>query len=48
MGKFIVGQPVGSDEIIPEDQVPVGQRFPDMFKGQGVRGHQYHVFNEPR
>ncbi|KAI9886639.1 MAG: hypothetical protein M1823_001553 [Watsoniomyces obsoletus] len=48
VGKFIVGAPEGSDEIISEDQIPVGQRFPELFKGQGVRGHQYHVFNEPR
>ncbi len=48
VGKFIVGQPEGSDEIIPEDHVPAGQRFPAMFRGEGVRGHQYHVFSEPR
>jgi hypothetical protein len=23
-------------------------RFPAIFKGQGVRGHRYHVFDEPR
>ena len=48
VGKFVVDAPEGSDEIISEDQVPVGQRFPALFRGQGVRGHQYHVFNEPR
>jgi hypothetical protein len=48
VGKFVVDVPEGSDEIISEDQVPVGQRFPALFRGQGVRGHQYHVFNEPR
>lgn len=47
LGKFVVGQPEGSDEHIPEDQVPEGLRFPAMFKGQGVRGHRYHVFDEP-
>lgn len=31
-----------------EDSVPEGLRFPALFKGQGVRGHQYHVFDEPR
>ncbi|PWW74964.1 hypothetical protein C7212DRAFT_298184 [Tuber magnatum] len=48
LGKFVIGEPEGTDEIIPESEVPVGYRFPDMFKGQGVRGHKYHVFNEPR
>ncbi|KAI1757708.1 Frag1/DRAM/Sfk1 family protein [Xylaria castorea] len=31
-----------------ENEVPEGWRFPAMFKGKGVRGHRYHVFNEPR
>lgn len=48
MGKFIVGQAEGGDERINEEQVPAGQRFPAMFRGEGVRGHQYHVFDEPR
>lgn len=48
VGKFVVGQPEGSDTHIPEDQVPVGLRFPQLFRGQGVRGHRYHVFDEPR
>jgi hypothetical protein len=48
VGKFVVGQPEGGNEIIPEDQVPEGLRFPAMFRGDGVRGHRYHVFDEPR
>ncbi|KAI9850988.1 MAG: hypothetical protein M1838_004680 [Thelocarpon superellum] len=48
VGKFLVGQPEGSDERIGEDQVPPGQRFPAIFRGEGVRGHRYHVFDEPR
>ncbi|KAJ4348216.1 Protein cwh43 [Didymosphaeria variabile] len=48
VGKFVVGQPEGSNDIIPEDQVPQGLRFPALFRGQGVRGHRYHVFDEPR
>lgn len=49
VGKFVVGQPASeTDERIPEDQVPPGLRFPALFRGQGVRGHQYHVFDEPR
>ena len=34
--------------MISEEQVPEGLRFPKLFRGQGVRGHAYHVFNEPR
>ncbi|KAI1646873.1 Frag1/DRAM/Sfk1 family-domain-containing protein [Daldinia loculata] len=30
-----------------EHDVPEGWRFPALFRGQGVRGHRYHVFNEP-
>ena len=48
MGKFIVGDAESSDEMIPEEQVPEGLRFPAMFRGEGVRGHRYHVFDEPR
>ena len=48
VGKFVVGQPEGGNEIIPEDQVPESLRFPALFKGEGVRGHRYHVFDETR
>jgi len=48
LGKFQIGQPEGNDERINEDQVPEGLRFPSMFRGEGVRGHRYHVFDEPR
>jgi len=49
VGKFVVGQPdTGNNELVHESQVPEGLRFPDLFKGEGVRGHAYHVFNEPR
>ncbi|KAF2738036.1 calcofluor white hypersensitive protein precursor [Polyplosphaeria fusca] len=48
VGKFVVDQPENSNDLIPEDQVPPGLRFPALFRGQGVRGHAYHVFNEPR
>jgi len=37
-----------SNTIIPEDQVPEAWRFPARFSGAGVRGHRYHVFNQPR
>ncbi|KAK4157789.1 Frag1/DRAM/Sfk1 family-domain-containing protein [Chaetomidium leptoderma] len=36
------------DRRVAETEVPEGFKFPDMFKGEGVRGHQYHVFDEPR
>ncbi|KAK8038241.1 hypothetical protein PG994_015008 [Apiospora phragmitis] len=32
---------------VQEDEVPVGWRFPALFRGKGVRGHRYHVFGEP-
>ncbi|TKA53269.1 Protein CWH43, partial [Cryomyces minteri] len=48
LGKFAVGEPEGSDTLIAEEQVPQGRRFPALFRGEGVRGHRYHVFDEPR
>ena len=48
VGKFVVGQPEGTNTLISEEQVPVGLRFPTVFRGEGVRGHRYHVFDEPR
>jgi hypothetical protein len=48
VGKFVVDQPENDNDLIPEDQVAPGLRFPALFKGEGVRGHRYHVFNEPR
>ncbi|RDL31867.1 uncharacterized protein BP5553_09269 [Venustampulla echinocandica] len=52
VGKFLVGEKEPEDAAvrnkhISEDQVPEGRRFPQMFRGEGVRGHQYHVFDEP-
>ncbi|KAI9731969.1 MAG: hypothetical protein M1834_004420 [Cirrosporium novae-zelandiae] len=48
VGKFVIGEPDGKGELIREEQVPYGRRFPTMFRGEGVRGHHYHVFDEPR
>lgn len=48
VGKFVVGQAEGSNEQVDEGQVAPGLRFPPLFRGEGVRGHQYHVFDEPR
>lgn len=36
------------DRRVEESEVPEGWRFPAMFKGNGVRDHKYHVFEEPR
>jgi hypothetical protein len=36
------------DNRVPEHEVPEGWRFPALFSGEGVRGHRYHVFDEPR
>jgi hypothetical protein len=50
VGKFVVGPPPseGPDVLVPEENVPPGFRFPALFKGEGVRGHAYHVFEEPK
>jgi hypothetical protein len=48
VAKFVVGQPENGNDIIGEEYVQPGLRFPELFKGQGVRGHKYHVFKEPR
>ncbi|EYE98206.1 putative integral plasma membrane protein [Aspergillus ruber CBS 135680] len=49
VGKFVIGEPEPENEMmIPEEMVPQGRRFPELFRGQGVRGHRYHVFNEPK
>jgi hypothetical protein len=43
----------------PKERIPVGEfveesaiasplRYPNQFRGQGVRGHRYHVLNDPR
>ncbi|CAI4215564.1 unnamed protein product [Parascedosporium putredinis] len=60
LAKFVVPETKqASDELealdiktrnqrVAEEEVPKGWRFPSMFRGDGVRGHQYHVFKEPR
>jgi len=37
-----------SQEKIKEKKVSKDLRFPKCFAGDGVRGHRYHVFDEPR
>ncbi|PKX88388.1 putative integral plasma membrane protein [Aspergillus novofumigatus IBT 16806] len=49
VGKFVIGEPEPEDEMrIPEIMVAESRRFPAIFRGEGVRGHHYHVFDEPR
>ncbi|CUM64101.1 uncharacterized protein PRCAT00001692001 [Priceomyces carsonii] len=33
---------------VPEEEISPDLRMPSMFLGDGVRGHRYHVFDEPR
>ncbi|KAH6654207.1 Frag1/DRAM/Sfk1 family-domain-containing protein [Truncatella angustata] len=40
--------PALRDRRVIENAVPEGWRFPDLFRGEGVRGHRYHVFDAPR
>lgn len=49
VGKFVIGEPEPENEMmIPEEMVSQARRFPTLFRGEGVRGHRYHVFNEPK
>jgi hypothetical protein len=48
LGKFVVGEPENGNDVIGEEYVHPGLRFPEMFRGEGVRGHRYHVFDKPR
>lgn len=41
--EFIYG-----NHFIDESQVDSALRLPELFKGDGVRGHRYHVFDSPR
>ncbi|KAK7684078.1 hypothetical protein QCA50_012720 [Cerrena zonata] len=36
------------NHYIDEDEVDESLRMPQLFRGDGVRGHRYHVFDEPR
>lgn len=36
------------NHFISEEQVDENLRMPALFRGDGVRGHRYHVFDEPR
>lgn len=58
VGKFLVGKKEGGGwegrggwaggERAGGNEVQRGWRFPGVFEGEGVRGHKYHVFEEPR
>ncbi|KAL1863097.1 Protein cwh43 [Diaporthe australafricana] len=47
-GGFFAVEEDKRDRRVKEAEVEVSRRFPALFKGKGVRGHKYHVFNEPR
>ncbi|KAI9029267.1 calcofluor white hypersensitive protein [Hyaloraphidium curvatum] len=54
LGKFYVPRKdedpaawVGGERVL-EHRVPEGWKFPQKFRGDGVREHRYHVFDEPR
>jgi hypothetical protein len=52
VGKFLIGEEAEDESArnnrVDESVVAVGERFPALFRGEGVRGHRYHVFDEPR
>ncbi|KAJ2845688.1 Protein cwh43, partial [Coemansia erecta] len=54
VGKFLAPAPgenitewKPSYNRVKEDHYPEEYHFPKVFRGKGVRGHFYHVFNEP-
>ncbi|KAJ2715668.1 hypothetical protein H4R19_001078, partial [Coemansia spiralis] len=54
VGKFVVPADPAADATapsynrVPESHYAPEYHFPTVFRGKGVRGHFYHVFNEPR
>lgn len=36
------------NNFVPESDIDENLRFPSKLRGEGVRGHFYHVFDEPR
>lgn len=48
VGKFTLEKEPENEVRVDENVIPFGQRFPTLFRGKGVRGHRYHVFDEPR
>ncbi|CAG8493926.1 5649_t:CDS:2 [Diversispora eburnea] len=45
---FLGIKKVGYARVSHENDVDPQLRFPSKFHGEGIRGHKYHVFNEPR
>ncbi|KAL6454760.1 CWH43 Protein CWH43 [Candida maltosa Xu316] len=37
-----------NNNFVDEEVIDENLRMPQMFRGDGVRGHRYHVFDEPR
>lgn len=53
VGKFTLAGDIDDESLYSnyrtkERRIPRRLQFPRKFKGDGVRGHRYHVFNEPR
>jgi len=48
MAKFLVGTGKDFSEEISESEIPEPLRLPPVFKGKGVNGHRYHVFDRPK
>lgn len=49
--KFVVGSSEKdsySQERISKEEIDKDLRYPDKFYGEGIRGHAFHVFEEPR
>lgn len=36
------------NNFVDENDIEEDLRMPELFRGDGVRGHRYHVFDEPR
>jgi hypothetical protein len=51
VGKFRLGAELQDEEMrdrmVTEGSYPPGQQFPALFRGEGVRGHRYHVHDGP-
>lgn len=53
VGKFVVPLPDTvnqdySNDKVPEVWINKDKRFPEIFNGEGINDHKYHVFEEPR
>lgn len=50
VGKFVLPLADREKEMVrcKEDEIEEWKRFPRVFRGRGVRGHRYHVFDGPK